>query len=107
MMKITATAAIPYAVVVSTPPVPGAVTVVTEVVPPGPETVTLVGTVLVAAAGTFWRVSATMSPGTPVPHETRPAVIGKMISIWPLAVAPMEGRALGAPRRKRDWVRQP
>src|SRR6267378_5837725 len=98
MMKITATAAIPYVVDASTPPVPVAVTVVTEVVvDAGPETITLVVMVLVVAGGRFCRVNATMSPGTAVPHETRPAVIGTMTIICPPAVAPIEGRTFSGP----------
>src|SRR5207248_694518 len=97
MMKITATAAIPYTVFVSTPP-DAAVTVETDVVVAGgPETVTLVVMTFVVAAGTFCNVNATMSPGTAVPQETRPAVIGTMISICPPAVAPTEGRTFRGP----------
>ena len=96
MMKTTATAAIPYAVVASTPP-DEAVTVVTDVVVAGgPEMITLVVTVFVVAAGTLCRVRATMSPGTPEPHVTSPAVIGTMISICPAAVAPIVKAALNA-----------
>src|SRR4029077_11690191 len=98
MMKITATAAIPYAVVVSIPPDPAAVTVVTDVVVAGClETVTLVVTVLVVAGGTFWRVSATRSPGIPVPQETSPAVIGTMTSMVPAAVAPIDAWTFSGP----------
>src|SRR5467141_731536 len=118
-MKITATAATPYSVVVSTPvpvAVPGAVEVtvtvplppptveVTVTVPLLPPTVDVtVGpaavlvTVLVVAGGRFWRVSATMSPGTPVPHVRRPAVMGRMTCICPLTVAPTDGRTLRGP----------
>src|SRR6267143_1499153 len=119
-MKITATAATPYSVVVSTPveladpsavdvtvtvaPPPVAVDVaVTVTAGPPPTVVVTVGPaavlviVLVVVDGTFWRFSATMSPGTAVPHVTRPAVIGTMTCIGPLAVAPMDGRTLRGP----------
>jgi len=62
MMKITATAAIRMPCRVDTSE--EAVTVVTD---PVPEMVTLVVIVLTEAAGTFCRVKATMSPGTPCP----------------------------------------
>src|SRR6266550_799457 len=98
-MKITATAAIPYTVVVSIPAgAAEAVTVETEVdVAGAAETVTLVVTMLVVAGGMFCRVNATMSPGTPVPQATIPAVMGRMTSIVPLAVAPIDGRLLSGP----------
>jgi len=114
-MKITATAAIPYAVVVLTPVelVSTEVTVVVAeivCVDPEPETVTVVEpplTVVVdvdtdtdvetTEVGTFWSVSATTSPGTPVPHVTSPAVIGKMTSIVPLWVAATVASSLIGP----------
>src|SRR6266850_6504854 len=114
-MKIHGTAGNPYRRFLSTPvpvAVPGAVDV-TVTVPLPPPTVDVTVTVplpprmvdvtvgpaavlvivLVVAGGRFCRVKATRSPGTPpVPHVMRPAVIGMMSSIVPLAVAPTDVR---------------